>query len=187
VVEIAKWDWDELSYAEGAREKSTVFSSESPEFSFLKPTHRYLAKKSVHRHPVQFWMEIVAYRLGCIAGVPVPPAFVAIDGADEGRVLIEWFFNDWDSSASSTVVYGTGFDWLLTVDPMMDKEKGRRHTLARARRAITFLPLKFASKQNQTIEQKAKLYEVINAILLDAALILLFDALIGNNDRRPEN
>jgi len=46
-------------------------------FAFLRPGHRYLFKRSSPRYKEQFWVEIVAYRLGLEMGIAVPPTFVA--------------------------------------------------------------------------------------------------------------
>ncbi|GMQ79425.1 MAG: hypothetical protein BMS9Abin02_2013 [Anaerolineae bacterium] len=93
VIDVANWPADEfVIYPEGAREKSLVFCPNKPPQKFLLGRHPYLFKHSSHNFPEQYWVEILAYRLGALMGVAVPPAHVAFDSSN-GRsgALIEWF------------------------------------------------------------------------------------------------
>lgn len=79
IISIDDWQKEETYdgiYPKGAREKTAYFSPESPVSSVLKPNHQYLFKKSNHRYPWQFWMEIIAFRVGQLMGITVPPAYV---------------------------------------------------------------------------------------------------------------
>lgn len=96
-VDVAEWRRDEeyAQYPEGARDKTLVYSPNPRSYDFLKANHRYLFKRSSHRYPEQFWMEILAYRLGTLMGVPVPATFVAYDSKEkQSGALIEWFYLD---------------------------------------------------------------------------------------------
>lgn len=52
-------------------------------------------RRSKRSYPDQFWGEVVAYRVGCLLGLQVPPAFAAWNSRT-GRcaALIEWFYYD---------------------------------------------------------------------------------------------
>jgi len=83
VIDISRWRHDERYdgvYSEGAREKEVYFSPDDPVHSSIKGDWRYMFKlpRSEEWCPWQFWIEIIAYRLGCLIGVPVPPAHVII-------------------------------------------------------------------------------------------------------------
>ena len=172
VVDTSEWEEEDLSYQEGTREKSTVFSPSSPVFPFLVPDHRYLSKKSNKRAPVQFWMEVVAYRLGCLCGVPVPPAFVSVNRKGECRALIEWFYKDWESDQED-VSYQNGYSIMREVDELLDKTKGKRHTLSTMKKALE-------RADDASLENGEELLHSMFGIFV-------FDALIANTDRHHEN
>jgi len=95
-VDVARWRGDEefAVCPEGARDKSLLYSPSPTPYGFLIPGHRYLFKHSAKFYPDQFWTEIIAYRIGCLLGVPVPPALVAWDSdTDTCGALIEWFLD----------------------------------------------------------------------------------------------
>lgn len=99
---IDEWEPDEAYdgvFPKGARDKSAYFSPKTPGMVGIKADHRYLFKLSRHWCPWQFWMEIIAYRLGLLMGVPVPPAHIGMSRTyepdkDTYGALIEWFFDD---------------------------------------------------------------------------------------------
>lgn len=195
IVQTGDWVLDAVSYEEGTREKSTVFTPSTPPFDFLLPEHRYLSKKSNERAPVQFWMEILAYRLGCLFGVAVPPAFVSMDKSGEFRALIEWFYKE----GSKGNPYIPGFTILKGIDPNLDKEKGTRHCLKSIYAAIkkisdTSDSMREEAKSKQETRKLAKLIKIdLNDLYQDPPLtecfakIFTFDALIANTDRHHEN
>ncbi len=95
-INVSNWKMDDEFpvYPEGARDKSLFYSPEHSSHRFLVPNHRYLYKRAVRRHPEQFWTEIIAYHVGCLLSIPVPPAFVAFDDNNKTcGALIEWFLN----------------------------------------------------------------------------------------------
>src|SRR5262249_48053511 len=95
LVDVSGWTEDEESavYPEGSREKRRLLCPDAPPFQFLIGGHNYLFKQSSPRYVEQFWAEIVAYRIGCVCGVPVPPAFAAWNSASgQCAALIEWFY-----------------------------------------------------------------------------------------------
>lgn len=112
VIDISTWQPDSEfdPYPKGARAKNAVFSPAKGAPSFIVPDHRYLFKHSSHRYPEQFWIEIIAYFVGNLMDVPVPPAFVAYDSkTQQSGALIERIYR----VASCVVikvllVYGAG-------------------------------------------------------------------------------
>jgi hypothetical protein len=104
-INVASWNMDdEFSiYPEGARDKTLFNSPLNSQHKFLIPSHRYLYKYCTYepspldklpRHPDHFWTEIIAYHIGSLLGIPVPPAFVAFNERDKTcGTLIEWFLN----------------------------------------------------------------------------------------------
>src|SRR5271169_3937555 len=101
IICIDDWKPDDSFYEkgyfpQGSRDKAAYFSPEDPGDLPLKPQWRYLFKKSMGRAPWQFWMEIIAYRIGQVMGVMVPPAFVGVSNQEKPgqpvyAALIEWF------------------------------------------------------------------------------------------------
>ncbi|MBF0098028.1 MAG: HipA domain-containing protein [Magnetococcales bacterium] len=165
VIDISSWHPDDRFpvYPEGSREKSAWISPQTPELPFLLGSHRYLFKHSSDRHPVQFWGEIVAYRLGCLMGIPVPPAYVAQKSTDpRPAALIEWFYR----SDDQTVNYEPGTVHMKRIIHDFDVKKGRQHNI------LTVLET---------------LSEIDADLISDMARILVFDVLIGNTDRHQEN
>lgn len=195
IVETSNWVSDALTYEEGAREKSTVFSPNNPEFDFLLPEHRYLSKKSISRAPTQFWVEIAAYRFGCLCGVAVPPAFVSLNGNGECRALIEWFYQDWKSKNT----YFSGYALLRSIDSKLDKKRGTRHclpTLRQGVKSVKDVNNKIISVVDRKIWAKIITFifkwspsSILESFDFDTEFLKMFtfDALIGNTDRHHEN
>ncbi len=163
IIQVDAWSLDETYdgvFPKGAREKNVYFSPETPTPSFLRPNHRYLFKKSSHRYPWQFWMEIMAYRIGQIMGVSVPPAYAAISEKEGGAggpvfgALIEWFYEKND-------LYVDGGRLMSALIPNYDTHKGTQHNLETVLKAT----------------RSAKYW----------ARVLTFDTIIGNVDRHQDN
>jgi hypothetical protein len=80
IVDVAQFPKEWEAYPEGARVKATfVWPDTETSYPFCTPSWLYMFKTSRKAFPEQFWVEIFAYQLGCLVGVPVPPAFVAYD------------------------------------------------------------------------------------------------------------
>ncbi|MBE0436774.1 MAG: HipA domain-containing protein [Methylomicrobium sp.] len=171
-IDVAQWKGDDEFevYPEGARDKSLLISPRQSEYDFLIPNHRYLFKHPFRRHPDQFWTEIIAYRIGCMLEIPVPPAFVAYD-SDNGMcgALIEWFVDYPDAPEERFV---PGGDIMASEIYEFDRKKGRQHN---------FL----------SIEKYLSALDRRGCRVLDWlgfwCDMLLFDALIGNTDRHQDN
>lgn len=164
-------DWEEDAefgvFPQGARAKEAVISPDSPPEPVIIPKRRYLFKRSRDRYPDQFWGEIVAYRVGCLLGVEVPPAFAAWNSR-KGicASLIEWFYID----GQETFVMGG--DFLMRLHPDYDRKKGKQHNL----KDNTIYMRAFA--QRKLLHLNWREWWVT---------ALLFDALIGNTDRHQDN
>ena len=121
-----KDDTYEGVYPKGARDKSAYFSPETVEESCLKGNFRYLFKLSRSWCPWQFWGEIVAYRLGLIIGVEVPPAHIGLSsnysqGKTTCGALIEWFYDD------KKDIYAEGGQFMVQMVKDYDRQKGTQH------------------------------------------------------------
>lgn len=172
-IDVCGWGDDEFGvFPQGARPKGACITPEQIHDGVLKPSWRYLFKKSRKCYPDQFWAEVVAYRIGCLLGVKVPPAFAAFDsGTGVCGALIEWFY---DEGSAAFVWAG---DYLQQQWPDFDRELGTTHTmqgnstLLRSM-AVTQLP------EGRTFRQDWRRWWVE---------ALIFDALIGNTDRHQDN
>lgn len=164
VIDIAAWRPDDqfAIYPEGTREKSLWISPDSLPMPFLVGGHRYLFKHSSPRYPAQFWCEVIAYRVGCLMGIPVPPAYAAWNSSNrQSAALIEWFYR-----RDQEVLYESGTVHMKRMIPDFDVKKGRQHNIESV---LTIL----AGIDKRMIQGMAR--------------ILVFDALIGNTDRHQEN
>ena len=124
-IDVTGWTLDEIfgEYPEGARPKRAYFPpGDSALPDFIRPTRRYLYKRSDRKYPDQFWGEIAAYRVGCILGVEVPPAYAACHTKDGNcGALIEWFYEDGKAS------FVAGGQYMQRMMPEFDRKKGELH------------------------------------------------------------
>lgn len=157
-------------YPKGARDKKALTAPLRVPHDFLIGGHRYLFKKSFNRYPHQFWIEIAAYRLGCLMGVPVPPSFVAYDPiTEEFGALIEWFY---DFPGSPKQAYFDGGVYMMAIIDNYDMKVGKQHNF-------------------DTISTMMKIFQRMK-FMSDGwadswAKIFIFDAIIGNTDRHHDN
>lgn len=168
VIDVADWEQDEFAvFPQGARPKEAYFSPGASSESCLKPSWRYLFKKSKQCYPEQFWAEVIAYRIGCLMGLPVPPAFAAVNSkSGTCGALIEWFFDD------TTARFVHAGDFLQQIYPEFDRQKGTTHTIQYNSNLLRILV------GNGLLKTDWRLWW---------AEALLFDALIGNTDRHQDN
>ncbi len=170
-INVADWKGDDEFevYPEGARDKSLLKSPEKLEYGFLIPNHRYLFKHSFARHPDQFWTEIIAYQIGCMMEIPVPPAFVAYDSDNNiCGALIEWFVDYPDEPEERFV---SGGDIMTSVITGFDRKKGKQHNFLSIEMYLLAL-----NKKCHVLDWLGYWCDM-----------LLFDALIGNTDRHQDN
>jgi hypothetical protein len=177
VVDITSFSLDSgiSSYPDGSRAKFEVFCPSHTTYQFLIPYHRYLFKKTFERKSgeishEQFWTEIIAYKLGRMLGIGVPPAFVAsyshpARGVLEYACLIEWYYH-YPGDALGTIKRGG--DYLSRAMPYYDRKKGKLHNFE----TITDIFTSWVHVENWQYKW---------------AEILLFDVIIGNTDRHQEN
>ena len=168
-IDVDGWKPDEqfAVFPQGARAKNAMFAPEPPPQVVLKSGKRYLFKLSRRAYPDQFWAEVVAYRVGCMLDVPVPPAFAGWNSSSgQCGALIEWFY---DVGTEAFVLAG---DFLHQLRPDFDRARGTTHNMAdnikllRALGHVTSL-----RGDSRTWWTRA----------------LTFDALIGNTDRHQDN
>lgn len=175
VVDIADWPFHEdyEVFPIGARDKTLRVCPAPSPYPFCLPGHKYLFKESMKsvrnpqqfRHPEQYWSEVIAFKIGRLMKVPVPPVFVAVN-SETGTpgALIEWFVG-YDPSARER--FTPGGDHMQASIEGYDRDRGAQHNL------LTILTLCRALGVQDWQEYWA--------------LCLCFDALIGNTDRHQEN
>lgn len=169
IIDVATWQADDLyaSYPEGARSKDAYFPPEDVVHTFIDKNRRYLYKRSNKKYPDQLWGEVVAYHVGCLLGVTVPPAFVAKNDAEgDCAALIEWFYED------GKAIFTPGGSFMQALIPEFDRKRGELHnfhTVQTLGRAFSM----FRSSKDNWQEKWAEAF--------------LFDALIGNTDRHQDN
>lgn len=118
-------------------------------------------KDAVERRKPQLWSEVIAYRLGVLLGVTVPPAFVAVDGQRQvAGVLVEFFYGFPGDNAPPRFVHG------------VDLMQGMHVNLMRG-----------SLRDNLAV---CRAHKVAGADRWWGRTIA-FDALIGNTDRHLEN
>lgn len=175
VVDVTGWSLGDLSpYQEGARDKALVESPEEIPYKFLVPKHKYLLKKSYTEKSStvlywQFWNEIIAYKVGRMLDIPIPPAFVGYYNKKDTEpfygALIEWFY-DYEGNDDiakrggdiiSTSKYIEGYDTV----------KGGQHN---------FLTIKTIC-EDEKVDSWLELW----------TNIILLDAVIANTDRHQNN
>ncbi|UQG55376.1 MULTISPECIES: hypothetical protein [unclassified Marinobacter] len=180
MIDIAGWDihQDYEVFPVGARDKSLRVSPGPAPFDFCLAGHRYLFKEAIKsaknpnqpRHPDQYWAEVIAFRVGRLMGLTLPPVFVAIDSlSDEPGTVNEWFLGYNDENDER---FFPGGDYMQRRIPDYDREKGKRHNLS------TIITLSRVLERGGWLSHDWRLYW---------GLGLCFDALIGNTDRHQEN
>jgi len=184
IIDIADWPMygDYGVYPVGARDKSLLISPDPVPYTFCLPGHRYLFKEAIKsaknpgqpRYPDQYWAEVIAFRIGRLMGLTLPPVFVAIDSSrDEPGTINEWFMGYPDrGSDNEEERHFSGGDYMQRLIPGYDCEKGREHNFS------TILSLSRALARTGTLTHDWVIYW---------GLCLCFDALIGNTDRHQEN
>lgn len=166
-IDIADWRRDESFgiFPGGTKPKQMLFAPESAPSPLLIPNHAYLFKTAQGWRARQMWSEVIAYRIGVLMGLPVPPSFVAIDSrTGEAGALVEFF-------------YGYPGD---TSPPR----------LVHAADVISGLHLGLKGGRPHNVLENLRVCRVILGTHVGVrwwAKTLLFDALIGNTDRHTEN
>ncbi|RKR03939.1 HipA domain-containing protein [Maricaulis maris] len=166
IVDVADWepDQDFPIPPVGKRAKDILVCPSPPPFGFLLGGHRYLFKKpNVDGENPQIWSEAIAYEVGKLCGVPVPPAFIAINSrTDEIGVLIEFFFGYQDEENPRRFVHA--IDRFQAFDSEIDLQRGS----LRSNLLLT---------RSHRIPNWRRWW----------AETIAFDAIISNSDRHSEN
>lgn len=174
--DVAEWEPDEEYpyFPEGSRDKRLLRCPANVTHTALIPRHRYLFKKSRRVYPEQFWAEVVAYHVGRVCGVPVPPVFPAWDSrTGECAALVEWFYGHPGKPMESFLSGGL---FMKTLIKDYDLKRGRQHNFA----SIELLCQVLANPKGGRPGLGQDWPQAW-------ARMLTFDALIGNTDRHHEN
>jgi hypothetical protein len=128
---------------------------------------------SNRRYPEQFWIEIFAYRFGCLIGVEVPPAFVAVNTnstviENSSGAFIEWMYDPLLKN------YKEAGDLFVDLEGDFDVEKGTTHNFL----SCVSLLEKFNDGEKSMFIGNSDGFWVN---------MFIFDALIGNTDRHQNN
>lgn len=174
-IDVSTWKKDESYegvFPVGARPKSAIYCPTDIDEIALVPGKKYLFKKSFERYPDQFWMERVAYIVGCFMGIEVPTTFVAYDSsACESGALIEWFYDENHPDFRS---YIDGTMLFVSLIEDFDTKTGKQHNLE----MITSISKALRSSTEFFIESD---------FLTHFLRMMIFDSIIGNTDRHQEN
>lgn len=180
IVDIVQWPVHEdyEVFPVGARDKSLRVCPAIAPYDFCLPDHRYLFKEAIKsakdprkpRHPDQYWAEVIAFKIGRMMKLDVPPAFVAINSATgEPGTIIEWFLGYVPGVEER---FTPGGDHMQSLIEGYDRDKGRLHNLK------TVIKFSRALSQQKILSHSWQEYW---------GLCLCYDALIGNTDRHQEN
>ncbi|WP_441261141.1 HipA domain-containing protein [Bradyrhizobium sp. 521_C7_N1_3] len=164
-VDVAAWnvDPDFAVHPVGSKPKRMVQCPDPAPQPFLIPGHAYLFKVAHAWRAQQLWSEFIAYRIGALAGLDVPPCYLAINSkTGEVGALIEFFFG-YPGQDTKRLVHGIDIMRRLK----LGSDTGRTHGV----RANVLIARAF--KVGAEVEWWGR--------------TLTFDALIGNTDRHTEN
>lgn len=170
--DVASWleDAEYFNYPEGARSKWAFFPPANLVWQARSGlvARRYLYKHSNKYYKDQFWGEIVAYYIGCLLDVEVPPTFVAYDSRKENDCgsLSQWFYEDGE------MAHVLGGNWMQRAIPDYDHKLGEKHNF----RTVQLWGRKHAPYVNPEHDWGKWWAEAF-----------FFDALIGNTDRHQNN
>jgi hypothetical protein len=116
--DVAGWEMDaEFGvFPQGARAKEAVFAPVPSPDAVIVGGKRYLFKRSKRSFSDPFWGELIAYRVGCLMGLQVPPAFAAFNSrTGHCAALIEWFYRD------GAEMFVLGGDFMQMLRPDFDR------------------------------------------------------------------
>jgi hypothetical protein len=168
IVDISDWsiDADHPIYPEGSQPKRLLVSPAEARFPFLLPSHKYLFKAPKGWQINQIWSELISYELTRFLDVSVPPTFLAVDRRTGEFGVLSEFFYGYAGEGKKRLIPGSDHihGWLHR---HYDRKKGRPHPI-RANLTIA---------RSRGIDNYARWW----------GRTLMFDALIGNVDRHPDN
>ena len=162
---VADWASDEEfpTFPVGSQPKELLICPEDLVQPPLIPGHKYLFKTPRGWQSYQIWSEILASELGRLCGVPVPPCYLGIGEHGRPGALVEFFYGFPGAHSEDRFVHGSD----VLQRSISDKKVGRPHGI-------------------RTNVMLTRRYGVADAAV-HWGKILMFDALIGNRDRHPDN
>lgn len=163
VIFVEDWDlYHESPFGQGRKPKRILVCPQVAPRGYLIGGHRYLFKEAEGFRAQQVWSEVIAYRLGSLLNVPVPPAFLAYDRQRERPgVLVEFFYGHRHLPPQRLI---HAIDLFQAGDMAVDIRRG-------------------SLKDNISLSRARKVTHWKEWW----ARTLAFDALIGNSDRHTEN
>jgi hypothetical protein len=170
VVQVAPWatDEDHPVFPVGSKPKRLLVCPQAVAEPFLIPGHKYLFKIASGWQAYQSWSEVIAYEIGKIVGLSVPPAFIALDArTGEMGVLVEFFYGYPGDATPPQFVHGSDLLQRLHPTTAFDPKLGRPHSV----------------RTNLVVCRTLGVSDPI----MWWGRTFTFDALIGNTDRHPEN
>ncbi|HWL04228.1 MAG TPA: HipA domain-containing protein [Xanthobacteraceae bacterium] len=164
-VDVSQWPTDEDNpvFPVGSKPKKLLICPDHPPFDWLIPGHRYLFKNAEGWQAGQLWTEVFAWHFSLVVGVDVPRCFVGVDGRGILGAVIEFFFAYPGEATPERFVHASD----LLQRSLIDKKRGRPHSV----------------RSNAEICRALQIADARNWW----AKTLVFDALIGNTDRHPDN
>jgi hypothetical protein len=165
VVDVSGWlaDEDNPVFPVGSQPKTLLICPANPPCEGLIPNHRYLFKTAAGWQAGQLWAEVFASQFAKVVDVDVPRSYIGRDGKGTLGALVEFFFGYPGEDTPERFVHASD----LLQRSLIDKKRGRPHSV----------------KSN---------VDICRALgIKDARAwwtkVLIFDALIGNTDRHPDN
>lgn len=161
------WLVDEYGVTKGNRVKFVAYPDRAVA-PIQRPPFRYYWKESLRRYPLEFWSEVLAYHIGAVMNVRVPPCFPATYTSMKGEPVRV-------GSLSLSLVEPReeeellhGGDLLSEIKEDYDRKKGTNHSVQLIIKALRVL-IGDVSLYREFFRQ------------------LVFDSLIGNTDRHQDN
>ncbi len=170
VVQVEGWKADEdyPVFPVGSKPKRLLVCPPDAMESFLIGGHKYLFKIAAGWQAYQSWSEVIAYKIGNMLGLDVPPAFVAVDGkTGEMGVLVEFFYGYPGDKTPPQFFHGSDILPRFRANAIYDSKGGRPHTV----------------RTNLAVCRALGIPDPTTWW----ARAFAFDALIGNTDRHPGN
>ncbi len=163
-IVVADWPDDpDNPSPPGSQPKVLLVSPENLMSPDLIPGHRYLFKTPDGWQAYQVWSELLAYHISRLTGVSVPRCCLGVDGEGRLGVVVEYFYGYPRMPNEERFVHGSD----LLQRALRDKKRGRPHGV----------------RSNVRLTDR---YGVTQASIAWGRM-LVFDALIGNSDRHPDN
>jgi len=166
-IDVAAWRRDESFgiFPGGTKPKQMVFAPSDASSPLTIPDHPYLFKIAYSWRSYQMWSEYIAYRIGRLIDLPVPPCLIAIDNkSGDVGALVEFFYGYPEEDRPARLIHGA--DIISGLHRGL--KGGRPHNV----------------QENLRIGRT-----MLNAQLSLTwwARTMAFDALLGNSDRHTEN